>query len=498
MADSTNVPAVEEKEIATAKTDITFPVYGGIRLNTDDTLATRGSSKGLKLYDEIERDTHVYGVLQKRKLAVTARPWDTIPASDSPLDKKAAEICKLQLAKINFDKLTVDALDAILKGFSIGEVMWVIAGDMIRAKTVIARDQRRFVFDDESKLRMRTMQDLYKGIELPERKFIHHTFGAKDGSPYGLGLGTRLFWPVLFKRKDITFWLTYTDKFGTPTTVGKYPPGTPKPDQDKLLSAISAIATDTGIIVPEGMLIEFLEAARAGNADGFEKLAKYMDDQISEAVLGETMSTNSRSSSLGQGGVANVHNEVRLELVRADADLLSGTLNDTLMTWITEYNVPGANPPQVYRQVEEQQDLTAQATRDRAIFAMGFKPSLKYINNTYGGEWTEKPAPPAGAALGRFGQPAADAANFAETVAFPDQAKLDNLIDTLSPDQLQDEAIKALQPLLDLIKQSSDATEALGKLAEIYPAMDDQALQELLARTIFIADVWGRLNGAAS
>ena len=28
-----------------------------------------------KIYDEIERDCHAYGLLQKRKLAVVARPW---------------------------------------------------------------------------------------------------------------------------------------------------------------------------------------------------------------------------------------------------------------------------------------------------------------------------------------------------------------------------------------------------------------------------------------
>jgi len=42
-----------------------------------------------------------------------------------------------------------------------------------------------------------------QGVELPERKFIVHTVGGKEGLPFGLGVGGRLFWPVLFKRKDI-------------------------------------------------------------------------------------------------------------------------------------------------------------------------------------------------------------------------------------------------------------------------------------------------------
>ena len=48
---------------------------GGILRNEDDTLVSRGGSKGLKIYDELKRDAHAGAVLAKRKLAVTSRPW---------------------------------------------------------------------------------------------------------------------------------------------------------------------------------------------------------------------------------------------------------------------------------------------------------------------------------------------------------------------------------------------------------------------------------------
>lgn len=362
--------------------------YGGVLDNLDDTLRTRGQAKGLKLYDELERDPHAYAVLQKRKLAVTARPWQVDPASDRRDDRKAAELVRLQLQRLGFDRLTTDLLDATLKGYAVAEVLWAVEGTQVVAREVIARDQRRFAFLEDMSLRLLTADRLADGEAVPERKFIVHRFGAKDGSPYGLGLGHKLFWPVYFKRQDITFWLTFADKFGTPTSVGKYPPHTPKTDQDKLLEALRAIAQDAGVIVPEGMVIELLEAKRSGN-DTYEVLARYMDEQISECVLGETLTTNIGDS--GSRAASQTHNDVRIELARADADLLSETINSTLVRWIVDFNLPGAGYPTVYRLFDEAEDLEARARVDEALHRMGYEPeSIEQINETYGGKWRKR------------------------------------------------------------------------------------------------------------
>jgi phage gp29-like protein len=240
---------------------------------------------------------------------------------------------------------------------------------------------------------------MVEGEALPERKFIVHSVGGKDGSPFGQGVGSRLFWPVFFKRKGIGFWLIFADKFGSPTSVGKYPAGASLADQQKLLDALDAIAQDAGVIVPEGMRIELLEAKRSGSIDTYEKLARYMDEQITLAVLGETMTTIAQAAGLGSG-LADVHNDVRKELAQADADLLSDTLNATLVKWIVDYNVPGAAYPKVWRSFKETIDLNARADRDTKIKGLGFEPDQNYITETYGPGWKKRAAPSPAAPLG--------------------------------------------------------------------------------------------------
>ncbi|MHB1333401.1 MAG: DUF935 domain-containing protein [Sulfuriferula sp.] len=404
MTDETKIPGVATNEIATVAKDITYLAYQGILRSRDTTLETRGGAKSYAIYDDIERDCHAYGVLQKRKLAVVARPWQVDPASKSAKDVKAADMVRAQLSAMgvpaddnpgdqvvmasNFDLVCYNLLDSILKGFAVGEIMWDRDGAEIVAREIRPKDQRRFNFDTDYKLRLKTWGQLIPGEMVPPRKFIVHTFGAKDGSPYGNGVGSRLFWPTFFKRQDITFWLTFLDKFGSPTAVGKYPNGTPKAQQDDLLSALSAIAQDAGVAIPEGMMIELLEAKRSGSVT-YEQFARYMDEEMTFAVLGEA--PTSKGGGGAQQTAALAREEVRLELVQADADLLSATLNATLSPWLTAYNVPGARAPKIWRQVQEAQDLKARSERDVNLYTLGYRPTLAEVTKTYGGEWEPVP-----------------------------------------------------------------------------------------------------------
>lgn len=97
------------------------------------------------------------------------------------------------------------------------------------------------------------------------------------------------------------------------------------------------------------MKIEFEEIANAaGGAELFERLAEWLDKQISKAVLGQTMTTDDGSSQ----SQANVHNEVRMDILRADAKQLAATLNrlvrNLALPWGGNYALEGS-PDEVQR-----------------------------------------------------------------------------------------------------------------------------------------------------
>jgi phage gp29-like protein len=386
-------------------------------------------------------------------------------------------------------------LDATNKGFSVGEVMWQAKDGEYSVLDVQAKNQRRFTFDEDANLKLLTSAAPYKGEPLPQRKFIVHSVGSKDGSPYGLGLGNKLFWPVLFKRQDITFWLTFADKYGSPTAVGTYPRGSSEDDQNKLLGVLRTIAHDTGIIIPEGMMIDLLEAKRSGATDVYEPLARYMDEQISECVLGETMSTTAQGAGLGSGQ-ANVHNEVRVEAAVDDDYLLNATINGSLVRWIVDLNMPGAGYPTFKRDFAEPEDLEKRAKRDQALRQMGADFTPEYITKTYGEGviWQQGQPPPSATALPPIDEGADPA--FAETLRHTAAgARADQLVLQQAAEKLAGRR-RLLQQRVDdlhtLLEETGDLVKFREGLVELLRGEPPAEVTESLSRAGFSAQMLGR------
>jgi len=347
MADAPkSLPPIAKTLIATVSNDITIPYYTDILQPLDDTLIARGGGGGLKIYDTVARDAHAYAVLQKRKMGLVARAWVVEPASSDAKDVKAAQMVEERLKRLNFDQICLDLLDATLKGFAVTEIIWENQPDGVGIKATKTHDQRRFAFDFDFRLRLLTRTDPVKGIELPERKFVVHRFGVVGNNAYGLGLGSKLFWPVLFKREGIAFWLTFLEKFASPTPVGKYPEGSLPENQRALLAALKDMVSKGAAVVPLGSEIELLEAKRGGTAS-YEEWCRYWDQQMSLCVFGSTLATNIDGA--GSRAASETHRDVEEQIIDADADLLGSTLRETLCQWLIDFNMPGANPPLIRR-----------------------------------------------------------------------------------------------------------------------------------------------------
>jgi len=496
----------DRREIATVYNDVTAPLNGYVMQPRDDVLASRGRGRGLAIYRDLMRDAHVKAVMRKRILAVIAREWTVEPASDRPEDEAAAELVRAALLRFPFDKSCKGLLQAIRDGYAVAEVIWApvtIEGrTWVLPQAVKPKNPSRFVFGPSGDLRLLTWSNMLQGEELPARKFVVTRDGEEETEdPYGLGLGNALFWPVFFKRKGVAFWLTFADKFGAPTSVGTYPAGATPEEQQKLLEALRALAQDTGVVIPEGMEIKFLEAQRYGTVNTYEQLARWCDEQISEAVLGETLSTNIGDT--GSRAASETHNEVREELTDADADLLCGALNDQLIRWIVEINLPGATPPSVWRHSADDEDLSLRATRDKTICEMGFEPSLDYIHETYGGEWQKKAAP----AMPQLGAPppgtvppprapgaAADPAAFPPT-AFAEEER--DAADELA-DQLDDASAAMQTRQVDIIRAALDESASLAEFSEkllaLYPALPSAEFARLMGEALTAAELSGRAD----
>ncbi|WP_327752922.1 DUF935 family protein [Sphingobium sp. SJ10-10] len=348
------------------------------------------------------------------------------------------------------------------------------------------RHARRFRFDDEDRLRMLTPTNM-QGEILPERKFWVHSVGAADDDqPYGHGLAHWLYWPTLFKRNGIRFWNIFLDKFGTPTAKGTYPRGSSQTDINKLLMALQAIATDSGFVVPEGMAVELLNAARSGTGD-YHQLCLYMDAAIAKIVLSQTMTTDN-GSSRSQG---EVHADVKLDVVKTDADDLTDSFSVQVARWWTDWNFgPDVAAPIVRRIVEEEEDTKANAETDNIHAGLGWVRTADSFRDTYGEGFVRKGSkddPDAGRSNG-LPPPAAKVpakpASFAE-LEDDGHDDADGIVDRMIAEDGYRVANAMTSNVVERLLAADNETEARAILAQALGTMDDLPLIQALERAGF-------------
>jgi len=456
---------------------------GFIMDNPDPTVLAEARGKGLKLYDEVDRDPHAGSVLQTRYLAVAGEKWEVQPADESARSKEVAEFVTEALKNCNFGQAVGEMLQAILYGYYPAEVLWTQRPDgKIAIAKLRAKHPRRFAFTLERELRLLTKAAPRDGEAIPPAKFLVLTWGDSD-NPYGKGLGQRIWWSVWFKKHGIKFWLIFLDKFSMPTPIGKYPAGSTKEQKNTLLEALQAIRTETGVTVPENMAIDLLEAARSGSVS-YEDMCDYMDRQTSKAVLGQTLTTEVQG---GSYAASQTHNEVRQEIKEADAGMVAELVNATLVRWLVDFNFAGALYPVFRYRTEKEQTLKELAERDKILVTeVGVQVDADYWYDTYnlprpaGGAQVIAPAAPTPAPM--FAEP--------QRPQFtPAQQALEDMADTvLAADPLAGNE----ELIAQVVENAASFEEAMERMLTLYPRLDMDRLQEDLAVALNNARLLGR------
>ncbi|MGR3501597.1 DUF935 domain-containing protein [Pseudaestuariivita sp.] len=303
-----------------------------------------------------ERDPHYAAVLGSRKRAISSVPPRVEPVSESAADKRIAEAVEQRIAEHDgFADLVEDLLDAIGKGFAVVEIDWKSSASEWWPRAFVWRDPRFFSFDQETgqELRLRDEQDMAHGIELAPFKFIQHRARLKSGLPFRSGVARVVAFTWMCKAYDLKDWMAFIETYGLPLRLGRYDGSATKEDVEKLFTAVANIGTDAAAVLPKSMDIDFENTGTVTGDQLFENLARYLDEQVSKAVLGQTMTSDDGSSQ----AQAKVHNDVRYDIAAADARAIEGTLNRDLVRPFVDLNFGRQDSyPRLKLHIEEPED----------------------------------------------------------------------------------------------------------------------------------------------
>lgn len=464
----------------------------------------------MELFEEFEeKDPHLFAQLQTRKNAVTGLDYEVIPFSDDERDKEIAGFIEEQIGSIeNFEDIQTDLLDAIGKGFAVSEIIWGYDEGHVVVDDIRSRHQKRFFWDSvDDSFKIRTVEHP-EGIMLPENKFILHRYKARSGHPSRAGVLRVIAWMYLFKNYDLKDWVSFAEIYGLPLRLGKYQPGASENDKRALMQALIQIGADAAGIIPDGTTIEFITTEKTSSTDLYERLARYCDEQISKAILGQTLTSDSGGGSYAQ---SKTHNDVRHDLTVADCKALAATLRRYLIRPLVLYNYgEDKRIPYIRYDCEEAGDLKETAEIiGTLIEKTGLKVPTSYLYKKFSipkPEEGDEIATPSyggvGARMFPFKQSPKGARQLAlksEDLALGSQERIDRLADVATR-KSAGAWKKAFAPVLRLIERAQsleelrDMMEDDGAVAELFDAMDISDVEELLQKVMTYANLEGRVR----
>ena len=454
-----------------------------------------------------EKDAHVFSELQKRRRATLSIEFQVKPPPDATAaEKEDAALIQAWLESFTWlDDMRFDLSDAILKVFSCCELDWQRDGKLWLPEAYTHQPATWFQTHPNDRNQLRLRDTSPEGQELQPFGWVRHIAKSKSGYLARAGLVRVLAWPYLFKNYSVRDLAEFLEIYGLPLRLGKYPSGASKQEKAKLLQAVMSIGHNAGGIIPRGMDIEFQEAAK-GTSDPYQAMINWAERSQSKAILGGTLTSQADGKS-STNALGNIHNEVREELRDADLTQLAATLTRDLVFPLYALNCTSYRHPKRHPRLEfdvtEGQDLTQYAESLPKLVDIGMK-----IPTTWAHDKLQIPEPdgdepvlttPTSNDLAALSlRPLLQSAGANAGVAVlrnqpePEEQALDNLLTSLTHSQLNQQMETLLQPVLETLATDPDAAEA--KLAELYPNMDDSQLEETLARIMFVADIWGRLN----
>jgi phage gp29-like protein len=342
-----------------------------------------------ELYDVMLRtDATLAGLWEKRWKAVAGLPWDLVPGDESPLAMEIRDQARRMIDNISDIETNLEHLmGARPRGVAFEEKRYELVktgplAGMWCAVEMIDRPMWRFGFKningvDQLHVRTKTGQ-----LELVDPlHFIYYRAGTKD-DPWG-GCPTLLdqvYWFYYLTLHAFKYAGVALEKWAQPTIVGKYKRDLTVEGENSaneshiadLLSAISDFQTEFGVVIPDDLQMDLMEATRSGSV-GYESFITLLDRAKALVILGE-VDTSGLAKGPGSFAKSRVSNEVRLETIRMDGRGVASVLTNQLVAPFVAMNYgPGVPMPRWEWDIEDAEPREARQNGAQALLNMGLE-----------------------------------------------------------------------------------------------------------------------------
>lgn len=303
----------------------------------------------------ILQDAHIQSELFKRKNAVLGDELIVTPWSNAKPDVDAAQAAEAMLANLpSLLPAMMHLMDSVVYPLSMVEKVFGTAdparpelGRRTALVELVPVPYRLIAWDSNGQPIVAESENVSGFIDvspLDSARYVCHR-GHMLTAPDRYGGPMRaIFWLGLLSGAATTWWARYLERYGSPFIVGRVDS---EDDGDRriLEAAISYANQIGGMVVSNVSNVELKEAA--GNAgDSFEKFKAHCRAEISRIILGQTLSSISTHTGMGDG-TANLQDEVRQDIRKFDGRILGDTIRTQIVAPWLLLNGYSGRPPNV-------------------------------------------------------------------------------------------------------------------------------------------------------
>lgn len=462
-------------------------------------------SSMLSLFEDMEeRDLHLLAEMSKRKRTVAKLDWSIkAPKNADANEQKYTEVISELIGVIeNFEDIITNSLDAIGKGYSCHELHWVREGNVWLINDMQWHVPQRFTIDPFNQRELLLSgQGVGDNEKLWDNAWLVHTHKAKSGYLVRGGLHRALVWSYVFKNYSVRDLAEFLEIYGLPLRLGTYPAGATNGEKMTLLRAVMDIGHRAAGIIPQGMMIDFKEAAK-GSSDPFMDMIKWCEMSQSKAILGGTLTSQADGKS-STNALGKVHDDTRIEIRDSDAKQLASSISRDVIGALMRINYPNVSPrryPKFVFDLAETEDIGVYSEALPKLVSIGMQIPAPWAHKRLGipmvsgdepvlavpqttNPTTQAPLTAQLPAIAMLNQ-ATDTAIPAETTAESQRMALENQLSAvLSNDMLAQIGQNITAGMVEKLQGFDSFDEALGYLSDNVPDNPEllKSLEQMMA-----------------
>lgn len=436
--------------------------------------------------ENILTDPHVASCVQSRKSGVLSQTWEVQP-TNNPLPG-INELISQIFQELDIFKIITELLNAPLYGFVISEIVWKTTSwqnkKIILPASIQNKPNKWFFFDANNMPRFRNPETRKDEILLPY-KFLVIQHEPTFDNPYGNAVLSRCLWPVVFKKTFVTFWTNFAEKFGMPHFIGKIDSVATTKDFEELEELLENLIQDGSAVIPSTDNIEILNASTANSASIFQEFINFCNTEISKAILSQTLTTE--LGDVGSYAAANVHANIREDVVKSDKLLIEKALNK-LIRWIVDLNFgKQIEYPRfiIYREEDVDKPL---AETVEILKKAGIRVLEPFIIRRMGLQKNEFELIEA---QSNQIMPPLNFSDFKEDLP-KDQKTIDDEVNRITMEKTGFENI--ITQIQAFIERQNNFEEAIDKIYSLFPKIKDKKFIDELTRQLFASYLIGRIS----